>query len=191
MATFTVEQEFFIDQLRSMLSMRVVAAAGSSYKLNARLGDEELWEDLRMGLNFFNTYPPIVTTFNFKDLYNASAQEAASGGDPLAPTLETTLSILITPVLTCAMFFSGLRLQWFEAGKHFNFNDNGISIERKKQQDYASIVGGSILQYLNTTLKMIRSTLGFQRLHPKGQFSGQVSYARSLTRGLRGTRLGS
>jgi hypothetical protein len=87
------------------------------------------------------------------------------------------------------MFFSGIRLQWFEAGKHFRYNDNGISIERVKQQDYQN-VGSGILQFINAVLPGLRKTLGFHRIHILGQFSGMVSFPRSLTRGLRGTRLG-
>jgi len=90
----------------------------------------------------------------------------------------------------CALFYSGLRLQWFEAGKHFRYNDNGISIERAKQQDYANIVNGDILAYLNSTLLMVKKTLGFTLVKPKGLWSGMVAYPRSLSRGLRGTRSG-
>lgn len=165
--------------------MRVAAAAGSSYQLPARLGDTELWEDLRMGLNMFNSYPPITTTTRFSDLYAASA----AATDPYSPDDETSLSIYITAVLMCAMFFTGLRLQWFEAGKHFRYNDNGISIERAKQQDYAAI-GTGILQYISSVLPGLRKTMAFERISIKGQFSGLISFPRSLTRGLRGTRLG-
>jgi len=170
--------------------MRTQAAAGSSYKLDARLGDEELWEDLRLGLNYFNTSPPIFTTYAFSDLYSASSQAASDGVDIIAPENETSLSIFMTSVLMCAMFFTGLRLQWFEAGKHFRYNDNGISIERAKQADYQNIVGGAVLQYLANVLPNLRKTLALSRIHIKGQWSGMVAFPRSLTRGLRGTRLG-
>lgn len=62
---------------------------------------------------------------------------------------------------------------------------------RKKQQDYAAIVNGSILTFINITLPILRKTIAFRRLGPKGQFSSQVGFPRSLTRGLRGTRLGA
>jgi len=190
MAIYSEAQQFFIDRLRSFLSMRVIPASGSSYQLNSKLSDDELWEDLRLGLNMFNTTPPIITTYSFNDLYSASSQAITRGEDPFAPTSETSLSIFMTTVLMCSLFFTGLRLQWFEAGKHFRFNDNGISIERAKQADYANIVGGNILQYLSTTLPMIRRTLALESIKPKGLFSGLISFPRSLTRGLRGTRLG-
>jgi hypothetical protein len=187
---YSKEQQWFIDKYRSFFSMRTQMAAGSSFKLNARLGDEELWEDLRLGLNFFNSYPPITTTYSFKDLYDASAQATTQGVDPLAPESETALSIYMTSVFMCAMFMTGTRLQWFEAGKHFRYNDNGISIERVKQADYQNVVGSSVLQYITGVLPILRKTLGFDRIHVKGQFSGIVAFPRSLTRGLRGTRLG-
>jgi len=187
----TTEQQFFVSKLRSLLSMRFAQAAGSSYMLPSKLGDEELWEDLLSGLSFFNSWPPIFTSITLRDLYQASAVEAQQGGDPLAPTVDQGYSMLLSAVLMCSMFFVGVRLQWFEAGKHFVYNDNGIYIERKKQADYQNIVGGSILSYLNTTLTQLRKTLAFERVSPKGQFSGMVSFPRSLTRGLRGTRLGS
>lgn len=188
---FSEAQQFFISQLRSMLSMRYQSAAGSSYNLSTRLGDEELWEDLRMGLNLFNMTPPIVSTYSFQNLYAASKAAGDQGQDVFAPESETSESILISSIMMCAMFFTGLRLQWFEAGKHFRYNDNGISIERDKQGNYQNIVGSNILQYISTVLPTVRKTLGFQRLSIKGQWSSTISFPRSLTRGLRGTRLGS
>jgi hypothetical protein len=188
--TLSTEQQWFVNLLRSELSMRVTPASGSSYQLAAKLGDEELWEDTRLGLNYFNSYPPIITTYSCKDIYNASQQSTDAGGDPSAPASETLQSVLTTPVLMCAMFFVGIRLQWFEAGKHFQFSDNGISVIRDKQPKYQSIIGQNILQYITITLTILKTTLGFSRVRPKGAFSGMVSYPRSLTRGLRGTRTG-
>lgn len=183
---FSEAQEFFIKQLRGMLTMHFHKVAGSDYDGIAKLGDEEIWQDLRLGINFFNTYPPIFTTYSFQDLYaGISAQD-----DPNAPELETLESSLTTPVMMSALFFIGMRLQFFEAGKHFEYNDNGISMSRKKQADYASIVGGSILQYLNVTLLLLKKSLAFRRTRIKGLYSGMISFPRSLTRGLRGTRLG-
>lgn len=173
-------QQFFVDLLRSRVSMRTQLASGSSFRLPGQLGNDELWEDFRMGMNFFNTFPPIVTTYTTADLYAGAAN----------PTDETVSSVLSTPIMVCAEFFVGIRLQWFEAGVHFEYNDNGISLMRKKQQDYAAIVNGTILSFINATLPVLRKTLAFQRIQPKGQFSGQVGFPRSLTRGLRGTRLG-
>lgn len=173
-----------------MLSMRTTAAGGSSYVLNARLGDEELWEDIRLGLNYFNVLGPALTTFSLTDIYNAQQLAADAGGDAQAPETEDINSILSTPILMCALFYSGLRLQFFEAGKHFRYNDNGISIERAKQQDYASIVNGDILAYMTNTLPSIKKAISFKRLHPLALFSGMISMPRSLTRGLRGTRAG-
>lgn len=188
---FSIAQQYFINLLRSQITHRYQKAAGSSFELNAKLGDEELWEDLRLGLNYFNTTPPIITTYKFADLYNASQQAADTGGDPMAPENESAQSILITSVMMCALFFTGLRLQWFEAGKHFRYNDNGISMERVKQADYQNIASANILQYMQTVLPNIRKSLGFQRLSIKGQWSSTISFPRSLTRGLRGTRLGT
>lgn len=188
--SLSTEQQFWVDQLRSTISMRTTAASGSSYQLSAKLGDAELWEDFRLGLNMFNTTPPIVTAYTSKDLYDASQTATNNGQDPLSPTTETSTSVYMSCVMMCAMFFVGLRLQWFEAGKHFRYNDNGISIERVKQGDYQNVVASNILQYISTVLPNIRKTLGFQRIHIRGQFSGMVSFPRSLTRGSRGTRLG-
>lgn len=188
--TLSTAQQYFVDLLRSHLSMREVNAEGSSYKLSAILGDEELWEDFRLGLNYFNTLPPVLTVYNSTNLYATQQATTDNGGDSQAPETETLESTLITPIIMCALFYSGLRLQWFEAGKHFRYNDNGISIERAKQQDYANIVNGDILAYLNSTLLMVKKTLGFTLVKPKGLWSGMVAYPRSLSRGLRGTRSG-
>jgi hypothetical protein len=170
--------------------MREANAEGSSYKLSATLGDEELWEDFRLGLNYFNTLPPVLTTYNSNDLYNVSQSTTTQGGNPQAPEREDLASTLITPIIICSLFFTGVRLQFFEAGKHFRYNDNGISIERAKQQDYANIVNGDILSYMSSTLLLVKKTLGFTLVKPKGLFSGMVSYPKSLTRGLRGVRSG-
>ena len=183
---YSQAQEFFISHLRGMLTMYYHTVAGSDYEGIAKLGDDELWQDLRLGINYFNSYPPVLTTYSFENLYANSRNY----DDPAAPESETVESAMITPVMMCALFFVGMRLQFFEAGKHFEYNDNGISISRKKQADYASIVGGSILQYLQQQLAMIKKVLAFKSVSPMGLFSGMVSYPRSLTRGLRGTRSG-
>lgn len=183
-------QKYLVDLLRSHLSMREANAEGSSYKLSAVLGDEELWEDVRLGINYFNVLPPTLTIFNSNDLYQISKHSEEQGGEEKAPEREDFQSILITPILMCSLFFTGMRLQWFEAGKHFRYNDNGISIERVKQQDYANVTNGDVLAYLNTTAPMVKKALGFKLIRGKGLFSGMISMPRSLTRGLRGTRMG-
>lgn len=177
----STEQTFFVNLLRSRISMRTQLASGSNYRLASQLGNDELWEDVRLGFNFFNTYPPIITTITTVDVYPGLFDL----------TNETTNSVLGSSIMLCCEFFAGIRLQWFEAGVHFEYNDNGISLMRKKQQDYSAIVNGSILSFINATLPVLRKTLAFNQIHPAGQFSGQVSFPRSLTRGLRGTRLGA
>jgi hypothetical protein len=183
---YSQAQEFFIGHLRGMLTMYYHKVAGSDYDGIAKLGDDELWQDLRLGINYFNSYPPVMTTYSFEDLYKNSRNYS----DPTAPESETAESAMITPVMMCALFFVGMRLQFFEAGKHFEYNDNGISIMRKKQADYANIVGGSVLAYLSAQLGLIKKSFKMQLIKPKGLFSGGVGFPRSLTRGLRGTRLG-
>ena len=178
--TLTTEQQYFVDLLRSRLSMRTQLASGSSMRNPGQLGNDELWEDFRMGLNYFNMFPPILTTYTSTDLYAGSAN----------PTSEDPVTVLSSAVMMCAEFFAGIRLQWFEAGQHFEYNDNGISLMRKKQADYAAIANGSVLSFINATLPVLKKTLAFNRIKFKGQFSGQVGFPRSLTRGLRGTRIG-
>ena len=178
--TLSVEQQALVDLLRSRVSMRTQLASGSSFRLPGQLGNDELWEDVRQGINFFNTYPPIITTFTSKDIYAGAVN----------PTLETNESVLSAPIMMCAEFFVGIRLQWFEAGKHFEYNDNGISLMRKKQQDYAAIDNGSILSFINLTLPILKKVIAFNSVHPMGSFSSSIGFPRSLTRGLRGTRLG-
>ena len=175
------QQQFFVNLLRSRVSMRTQLASGSNYRLPSQLGNEELWEDVRLGFNFFNTFPPVITTFTTADAYPGLFDI----------TNEQENSVLGSSIMLCCEFFVGIRLQWFEAGVHFEYNDNGISLMRKKQQDYAAITNGSILSFINATLPVLRKVLAFNQIHPAGQFSGQVSFPRSLTRGLRGTRLGA
>jgi hypothetical protein len=187
---YSPAQQFLIDMMKNQLSMLPRPAAGSSFELPAKLGDVELFQDLRMGLGMFNTYPPIFTSLQFNDLYNASSTEVQNGGDSASPQNETFESSLIFAVVMCALFQTGLRLQWFEAGKHFEFNDNGITLRRVKQQDYQNIVASSILAFITTSLKPLRQTIAFSRINVKGLFSGTIAMPQSLTRGLRGTRLG-
>lgn len=184
------EQKFFVYMYRSFLSMRKALAEESSYILLAKLGDEELWEDLRLGINMFNSWPPSFTSLRFIDLYQPFKQAQDNGEDVLVGETTDINAQMLSPILMCAMFWTGVRLQWFEAGKHFEYNDNGISLMRKKQQDYANIVGSSILQYLSTQLQLLKRTYKMQIIKPKGLFSGTIGMPRSLTRGLRGTRLG-
>ena len=181
-----------VNQYRQFLSMNVVPLSGSAYNnaSGSKLADEELWQDFRMGLQMFNASAPFMTVLSTNDLYNASAQASSSGLDPNAPENEDFSSILIQAVEMCALFFTLVRLQVFEAGKHFRFSDNGISIERVKQADYAAIAGGSVIQYITTVLPTLKKTLGMTTLRAIGNFSGLISFPRSLTRGLRGTRLG-
>lgn len=148
--------------------MRMERATDSVFQLPDRLGNEELREDWIRGLSFFDSFPPNTFTFTFADLPDE----------------------LITPVWMCAEFFSAQRLQWFEAGVHFQYNDNGITLIRDKQPKYQAI-GSAILQYITTNLKWIKLAYGMSSLHVAGQFSGMISMPRSLTRGIRGTRLGS
>jgi hypothetical protein len=188
----TTAQQFMVDQYRQFLSMNVMPLSGSAYNnaSGSKLADEELWQDFRMGLQMFNASAPFMTVLSTNDLYNASAQASSSGLDPNAPENEDFSSILIQAIEMCALFFTLVRLQVFEAGKHFRFSDNGISIERVKQADYAAIAGGSVIQYITTVLPTLKKTLGMTTLRAIGNFSGLISFPRSLTRGLRGTRLG-
>lgn len=181
-------QQYFVNLVRSQVSMRTTAAGGSSYTVSSRLGDEEIWEDVRLGLNYFNTLGPALTTFSLQDIYNQQQATVTAGGEEAAPETEDINSILITPIVMCALFYTGIRLQFFEAHKHFRYNDNGISIERVKQQDYANIVNGDILSYLTNVLPGIKKAISFRRLNPLHLFSGGISMPRSLVRSLRGVR---
>ena len=71
--TLSTAQQYFVDLIRSHVSMREANAEGSSYKLSAILGDEELWEDFRLGLSYFNSLPPMVTIINSDNLDKSSS----------------------------------------------------------------------------------------------------------------------
>jgi hypothetical protein len=187
---YSEAQQYFIGELRTFFTMGEVPASGSSYSLNAHLGDDELWQDLRLGINYYNTIPPQNDIVSFQRLYSANIQQQQASGAVEAPELETADSILMTPVIMCSAFFTGVRIQWFEAGKHFRYNDNGISLERNKQQDYANIVASNIINYLTNTLPLIKQVSAMKKTRIMGSFSGMVGMPRGLTRGLRGTRLG-
>ena len=189
--TLSVAQQYFVDLLRSQLSHRITPAAGSSMVLPARLGDIELWEDFRLGINYFNVLPPTLTVYTSQSLYNASQASENNGGESGAPAVEDLTSILSTPVIMCALFYSLIRLQLFEVGKHFQYSDNGINLTRDRSQKYGAVSNADVLSYLTTTLPLIKKTLAFSNLRPKGLWSGNVSMGMGSTlRGLRGTRLG-
>lgn len=160
--------QIWVYTLRSSLSMREVPASGSVYRLSSQLGDEELKEDLVWALTSFNSWPPIMFSYSFVTLPEG----------------------LIGPVWALAEFKVGLRLQWFEAGKHFRYIDNGISIERVKQQDYANVGNTILSQLAGINFKLVKQAYRISTMGIKGQFSSMISLPRSIFKSLRGTRLG-
>jgi len=150
--------------------MRVQNAPGSVFKMPDQLGDAELREDWYRGLSFFNSYPPITFGFSFAQLQDIP-------------------DVLVDPIWLCAEFHSSQRLQWFEAGVHFQYSDNGIVLTRDRQAKFAAANQGT-LNWISTTLKPTKMAYQMGTLTIAGQFSSVISFPRSLTRGLRGTRLG-
>lgn len=109
------------------------------------------------------------------------------------PPIFTTYTITSLPapfrhyIKEHAVINALLADEIFEAQKHFIYNDNGISFTRDRGGKF-SAARTSMLQAWFTAIQMIKKTIGFASIRPKGAFSSITGYPRSLDRALRGTR---
>jgi len=148
-----------MERIRSMLYMH----ADSGGFQNKFPRDRELLDYLQNSLNWWNAYPPALTFHSFLDLpqpYQSIVEEGA--------------------------VIKGLEaLGIFEAGKHFMYNDNGISITRDRSAKYQAIWNGILANYVQN-LKQMRTKFALDQVHAKGIFSSTTGFPRSLSRALRG-----
>jgi len=149
------------ERVRSMLYMHS-DAGGYQNKFQR---DREILDYLQESLNWWNAYPPAVTWHSFTDLppsYYAIVEEGA-----VIKALEA--------------------LGIYEAGKHFMYNDNGISITRDRSAKYQAIWNGLLTNYVQQ-LKAMRTKYAMDHVHMRGIFSSTTGFPRSLSRALRGVQ---
>lgn len=115
-------------------------------------------------LDNFNFTPPLLTGFTFADIPEAYFSLLSDG----------------------TMIYALIGLEVLEAGKHFSYSDNGISLTRDRSTKYHSIWGQLLTNYF-AQLIAIKKQLAMSLVKPQGLFSSVVGYPRSLDRALRGT----
>lgn len=148
-----------VDAVRSKLNMHLDAGG---YR-NKYLSDREMLDFVQNGLDWFNAEPPLVTYFNFKSL---------------PPVYYRTVEL-------GAIIHALIGLEILEAGKHFSYSDNGISIVRDRSGKYLSIYQSIMSTYFEE-LKRIKQIYAMNNFGMRGMFSSTVGYPRSLSRALRG-----
>jgi len=125
--------------------------------------DREVLDYLQDSLNWWNAFPPTLTYHTFMDIpspYYSIIEEGA--------------------------VINGLKaLGIYEAGKHFIYNDNGISLTRDRSAKYAGIFG-PLMQAYAANLKAMRTKYALSSITIRGQFSSTTGFPRSLSRALRG-----
>ncbi|KKL74471.1 hypothetical protein LCGC14_2064570 [marine sediment metagenome] len=124
--------------------------------------DREILDFLQDSLNWWNSHPPGLTFHNFL-------------GIP-APYYSIIEKGAVITGLTA--------LGVYEAGKHFIYNDNGISLTRDRSAKYAGIFGTLMQSYI-TSLKSMRTTYALDNVNIRGMFSSTTGFP-SLSRALRG-----
>ncbi len=147
------------ERVRSMLYMHT-DSGGFQNKFPR---DREILDYLQSSLNWWNAYPPALTFHNFTSLpgpYFSIVEEGA-----VIKALEA--------------------LGIFEAGKHFMYNDNGISLTRDRSAKYQAIWNGLLSGYVQH-LKSMRTKYALDNVTIKGVFSSTTGFPRSLSRALRG-----
>jgi len=148
------------ERVRSMLYMHM-DMGGFANKFPR---DREVLDYLQESLNWWNAHPPALTFHSFIDIpqpYYAIVEEGA---------------------LIKALQAIGI----YEAGKHFIYNDNGISLTRDRSAKYQA-VWTLLLQNYAQSLKAMRTKYALDNINMLGIFSSTTGYPRSLSRALRGT----
>jgi len=148
-----------IERVRSMLYMHQ-DMGGFSNKFPR---DRELLDYLQDSLNWWNAHPPAITFHSFIGIptpYYAIVEEGA--------------------------VINGLKaLGIYEAGKHFIYSDNGISLTRDRSAKYTAIFNPLIQHYV-ARLKEMRVKYALDHVNIRGLFSSTTGFPRSLSRALRG-----
>ena len=172
-ATQDIPNVFKIEDRReSIIKAQMAERVRSKLYMHADMGgfankfprDREILDFLQDGLNWWNAYPPAITFHTFTGIpqpYWAIIEQGA--------------------------LINGLTaLGIYEAGKHFIYNDNGISLTRDRSAKYAGIFN-TMMQKYSTDLKAMRMKYALDHVNVRGMFSSTTGFPRSLSRALRGT----
>jgi len=149
----------FMEGVRSKLYMHLDSAGF----VNKFPRNREILDLMQNSLDWINGHPPVLTLFNFTNL----------------PVTFHHLLEMGTVIL--ALQSVGI----FEAGKHYVYSDNGISISRDRSSKYMQIYGTIMQQYADL-MKRTKLTYALHTVKAQGMFSSTTGYPRSLSRALRG-----
>jgi hypothetical protein len=148
-----------LERLRSMLYMH----SDMGGFVNKFPRDRELLDHLQDSLNWWNGHPPALTFDDFT-------------------TVPTPYQYLL---VQGAVIISLQSLGILESGKHYIYNDNGISLTRDRSGKYQGWYSAMLSQYA-VQLKMARTKVALDGVRPRGLMSSTVGFPRSLSRALRG-----
>jgi len=159
------------DRRESIVKAQMAERVRSQLYMHADMGgfankfprDREILDFLQDSLNWWNAYPPAITFHNFL-------------GIP-APYYSIIEKGAVITGLTA--------LGVYEAGKHFIYSDNGISLTRDRSAKYAAVYGPLMQQYV-ANLKAMRTKYALDHVQIRGLFSSTTGFPRSLSRALRG-----
>jgi len=155
-----VRKGVYLDRVRSKLYMHL----DSGGFVNKFPRNREILDLMQNSLDWINAHPPHLTSFDYITL-----------PDSFIYLLEMGTVILALQAL-------GI----FEAGKHFVYNDNGLSLTRDRSAKYMALYGAILQQYAKN-LKDTKTIYSLNSVNMKGMFSSTTGYPRSLSRALRGT----
>ena len=150
-----------LERVRSQLFMHQDAGG----YINKFIRDRELLDHLQTSLNWWNSYPPAITFHTFLEVP------------------QPYYSIIEEGAVINALIALGV----FEAGKHFIYNDNGISLTRDRSGKYQAIYGQLMATYAQY-LKAMRMKYALDHVNVRGLFSSTTGFPRSLSRALRGVQ---
>ena len=151
--------------VRGMRDKLLMQPGVSQYQDKFPDEDAELRTYIQNSIDQFNFFPPIVTSYNADTLPEQYFGLIELGG----------------------VIWALIGLSILEAGKHFAYSDNGISITRDRSGKYSGIWTPLLTSYLSM-LEKTKKVMALSRLRMEGQFSSTVGYPRSLDRALRGVR---
>lgn len=159
------------DRRESIVKAQMAERVRSHLYMHADMGgfankfprDREILDFLQDSLNWWNAYPPALTFHGFYDIPS-----------PYYSIIEK--GAVITGLTALGVY---------EAGKHFIYNDNGISLTRDRSAKYSGIFGPLMQQY-TANLKTMRTKYALDNVNIRGMFSSTTGFPRSLSRALRG-----
>lgn len=158
----SIMEAVFVRKLRDKLLMQ---PGVGQYQDKFPDEDAELRTYIQNSIDQFNFYPPKITSYTAVTLPEQYHAVIEMGG----------------------LIWALIGLTVLEAGKHFSYSDNGISITRDRSGKYQSIWTPLLTAYFQM-LEKLKKVMALSSLKMEGQFSSSTGYPRSLDRALRGVR---